>query len=157
MDDTNRITKWINTILNESSNLKDDQGIELLQACGRDCSKASALHKGAIDIKNRFAGNDDIGIVFQAFKKQYYNSSKFSINDNKITIVFEECTCPIAKEGVNNSYLCNCTIGFSMQIFETLFGRPVEIRLLKSILNGDNICKQEILVKDVEQITKAVR
>lgn len=149
MDDMNRIARWINTILSEVSNLDGDQGIELLHACGRDCAKANALIEGATDIRNKFADNKDIETVFQAFKKQYCNSSKFSKADNKITLVFEECTCPLVKKGVSNSYLCNCTIGYSMQIFETLFGQPVEIRLLKSILKGDNICIQEILVMDV--------
>ena len=149
MDEMNRIKRWISAILSEVSTLDGNQGIELLNACGRDCSKASPLLEGAIDIRNKFPDNEDIEELFQAFKKQYYNTSRFSKDDNKITLVFEECTCPIVKIGVSNSYLCNCTIGYSMQIFETLFGRPVEIRLIKSILKGDNICKQEILVMDV--------
>jgi hypothetical protein len=36
-----------------------------------------------------------------------------------------------------------------MQIFETLFGKPVKIKLLRSVLKGDDICEQEILIKDV--------
>ena len=149
MSAPNRIGRWINTLLSEVSNLDIDQGIEVLHACGRDCSKTNALLKGAINIRNRFADNEDTETIFQAFKKQYCNSYKLSKDDNKITLVFEECTCPLVKNGVSNPYLCNCTIGYSMQIFETLFKRPVDVRLIKSVLNGDNICKQEILVKDV--------
>lgn len=149
MDALNRIARWINTILNEVSNLDDDQGIKILQVCGRDCAKSNSLIEGAIHIRNKFADNKDTETIFQAFKKQFYNSSKLSKDGNIITLVFEECTCPLVKNGVKNPYLCNCTIGYSMQIFETLFGRPVEIRLLKSVLKGDNICEQKIIVKDV--------
>jgi hypothetical protein len=37
-------------------------------------------------------------------------------------------------------------VGYSRKIFETLFSRPVKVTLIKSILNGDGICKQEILI-----------
>jgi predicted hydrocarbon binding protein len=147
MKDMDRITKWINTILQEVSNLKDGKGIELLHSCGRECSKASDLLEGAANTRKKFA-DDDFEQLFQAFKKQYYNSSGFSKNGNKITLIFEECTCPMVKEGLSNSYLCHCTLGYSMQIFETLFNKPIEIKLLKSILKGDDICEQEILIKD---------
>lgn len=149
MKDQERITKWINTILQEISKLDANKGIELLHACGSECSKASALLEGAIKIRNEYEGNENSEKIFKAFKKQYYNTSRFTKGGNKITLIFEECTCPMVKEGVNNSYLCNCTIGHSLKIFETLFDKPVKVKLLKSVLNGDNICKQEILVKDV--------
>ena len=149
MHDKDRITKWINTILQEVSKLDVNKGIELLRACGRECSKTSVLLEGSIKIRNEYKDNEDLEELFEAFKKQYYNTTRFTKDGNKITLIFEECTCPMAKEGVSNSYLCNCTIGYSMKIFETLFDRPVKIKLLKSILNGDTICKQEILVEDV--------
>lgn len=31
---------------------------------------------------------------------------------NKITLIFEESTCSMVKEGVNNSYLYDCTTGY---------------------------------------------
>ena len=135
MNDMNRIAKWINSILQEVSNLEAHKGVEILHACGRECSKASALLEGALNIRKEVA-SDDIEKIFQAFKDEYYNTSRFSKDGNKITLIVEECTCPMVTEGVSNSYLCNCTIGYSMQIFETVFGRPVEIKLLKSILKG---------------------
>lgn len=148
MNDMNRIVRWVDTILQEVSNLEAHKGVEILHACGISCSMDSALIEGTIKIRQELAC-DDIEKLFQAFKNQYYNTSGFSIDGNIITLIFEECTCPLVKLGVSHSYLCNCTLGYSKQIFETLFGRPVEIRLLKSILKKDNVCKQEILVKDV--------
>jgi len=149
MDDLNRIKRWINVLLSEVSNLDCDQGLEMLHVCGRDCSKANALIEGAVDTKKNFPDHGDMETRFQAFKNTYCNSFKLTKNGDKITLIFEECTCPLVKIGVSNSYLCNCTIGYSMQIFETLFERPVEINLLKSVLNGDSICEQEILLKDI--------
>lgn len=149
MNDKDKITNWINTFLHEVSKLDADKGIEILNTCGKECSKASALLAGAIKIRNKYPDNEDLGKVFEAFKEQYYNSSRFKKDGKKITLVFEDCTCPMVKQGVRNSYLCNCTVGYSINIFQTLFNRPVKVKLLKSILNGDDICKQEISVEDV--------
>ncbi len=68
MKDKDRIIKWINTILREVSNLDADKGVELLQACGRECSKVSALLEGAGKIKNEFKADADEQIIFQTFK-----------------------------------------------------------------------------------------
>ncbi|MCK5098949.1 MAG: hypothetical protein KAR45_12655 [Desulfobacteraceae bacterium] len=149
MNNKDRITQWINVILHEVSKLDDNKGIELLNTCGGECSNTSVLLEGVVKIRNEYKEGGDLETLFEVFKTQYYNTSRFTKEGNKITLIFEECTCPMVEEGVNNSYLCNCTIGYSKKIFEILFGRPVKVKLLKSILNGDNICKQEILVEDV--------
>ncbi len=149
MNDEDKITYWINTILQEVSKLDADKGIEILNTCGKECSKASVLLVGAIKIRNKYPDNEDLDTVFEAFKEQYYNTSRFKKDGNKVTLIFEECTCLMVKKGVGDSYLCNCTVGYSINIFQTLFNRPVKVELLKSILNGDDICKQEILVEDV--------
>lgn len=149
MNDTDRITKWINNILQEVSELEADKGVEILNNCGKDCSKSSVLLEGANKIQDKYSDTDDLDIIFEAFKKKYYNTSYFEKVENKITLIFKECTCPMVKQGVGNSFLCNCTVGYSMNLFKTLFGRPVKVKLLKTILNGDDICKQEILIEDV--------
>lgn len=48
---------------------------------------------------------------------------------------------------MDNPFFCNCTRGYTKERFESLFGRPVQVKLLASILNGDNICKQAITIK----------
>jgi len=53
----------------------------------------------------------------------------------------------MVKEGVSNPYLCNCTVGYSKEIFETLFNSSVKVDLEQSILKGNKICKQVIRVE----------
>lgn len=149
MNDKNRVTQWINVILHEVSKLDDNKGIELLHVCGGECSKTSLLLEGAFNIRNKNIKDEDLNKLFEAFKTQYYNTSRLTKEGNEIILIFEECTCPMVKDGVNNSYLCNCTMGYTKKIFETLFGRSVKVKLLKSILKGDSICKQKITVEDV--------
>ncbi len=144
MNDKKRVTQWINTILNEVSKLDDDKGIEILHACGKECSKASTLFEGAVKIRNELKDQEDLDKLFKAFKTQYYDTPRFTKERNKIILIFEECTCPMVKDGVSNSYLCNCTIGHTKKIFEALFNKTVTVDLEQSILKGDKICKQII-------------
>lgn len=147
MNHNERITNWINTILGEAARLGDNKGIELLNVCGAACCETSELFEGAVKIKNEYPQDSDPDKLFNAFKQQYYNTSGLTKEGNKITLVLEECTCPMVKKGINNPFLCNCTIGYTKKIFETLFDRTISINLEKSILRGDKICKQVIHIK----------
>lgn len=148
MDNTRRITNWINNLLSELSSLENHQGINILKHCGKECCEKSNLLQGALNIRNQNQTENDDDKLFKEFKSNCYNSENFIKKGKCITLVFETCTCPMVKDGVNNSFLCNCTIGYSQKIFETLFDKKVNIVLEKTILNGDTICKQKINILD---------
>ncbi len=148
MKDKDRIVQWIEVVLREASKLDNDKGIEMMHQCGGTCSKGSLFLKGAQKIGSRYQPSEELDLdkVFEAFKTEYYDTPRLTKEGNKIFLVFEECTCPMVKEGVTNPFLCHCTTGYSKRVFETLFGRPVEVRLLSSILRGGSLCKQEIVI-----------
>ena len=148
MNTPTRIANWTNDILRELSKLEDGKGIEILRNCGASCSKASELHQGALAIRDQYPQESNVEVLFNAFKEAYYNSPNFSLNDETITLIFEECTCPLVQEGVNNPFLCNCTMGYSQQIFTTLFNSPVKVELEESILQGRKVCRQRIEVTE---------
>jgi len=148
MQDKKRAAQWINKILDQMEVLDHDRGIKILKNCGVACSNSSQLIKRVENIRNKYKDNSATEILFKDLQSTYFKPANVTKNDNKITLIFEECTCPLVKQGVNNSYICNCTLGYTKNIFETLFGRSVEVRLLKSILKGDTICEQGILIKD---------
>ena len=97
-------------------------------------------------VLNELSKLKNLDKLFNAFKIEYYNSPNLTKQNNTVTLIFDDCTCPLVKEGISNSFLCNCTLGYSKKIFETLFNRNVDIALKKSVLNGDKICKQVISV-----------
>ncbi len=148
MEEKQRITNWINNILTEVSKLEANKGIEMLNACGKSCCENSDLLKAAIKTKAEFTSDTHSDAIFNIFKENYYNSPLLSKKANTIRLIFEECTCPMVKEGVSNAFLCNCTMGYSKQIFEALFGKPVTVELEESILRGDTYCKQIITIEE---------
>jgi len=99
-------------------------------------------------MKSKNVPNTDIDTLFNAFRNEYRTSGNVTKEGNTITLLFDECTCPMVKNGVTDSFLCNCTVGYSRKLFETLFDRQVTIDLEKSILRGDPVCRQVIRISD---------
>lgn len=62
----------------------------------------------------------------------------------------KKCFCPAAGERTTGEF-CNCSLGWQRRMFETVFGRPVEVRLEKAILRGDDTCVFEIRVSKSEE------
>jgi len=144
MEKKDRIIYWTNDFLSELSVKNKNLGIELLKNNGRKCCEQSSLYQKAKSIRNKFPDNSNDDVLFNSFKEQFYNSENLQKNGNEITLIFEECTCDRVKEGVSHPFLCNCTVGYTHQIFETLFNKKVNVKLEKSILRGDKICQQKI-------------
>ena len=146
MDNSKRITNWINNVLTELSYLDNNKGIEILNQCGKDCCKSSELYQGAVSVREKYRNEKDDDKLFNEFKSKFYNSERLTKKGETITLVFEECTCPMVRSGVDNSFLCNCTIGYSKKIFETLFEKKVIVHLEKTILRGNSVCEQHIKI-----------
>lgn len=146
MNNEIRIIQWIDLVLTELSELDDNKGAEILHSCGGGCTKSSILFEGAKKIHNKYKSEKNLDILFNEFKNNYYNTPNLTKQNNKAVLIFDDCTCPLVITGISNSFLCNCTLGYSKKIFETLFDRNVGVELKESILNGDKICKQFISI-----------
>ena len=61
------------------------------------------------------------------------------------------CHCPwgraLLDEGASDlSAFCNCGAGYYKNIWEIILQKPVEMRLVESVLRGDDVCRAEILL-----------
>jgi len=135
---------WNNKLLSKLSKLENNQGLEVLYRYGADCASDTKLLEGANKVAKKLGPGADPDLLFHAYKTEFYNNPNLTKVGNKITLVFKDCTCPLVKQGVRNSYLCNCTVGYTKKVFETLFNNTIKVELEKSILQGDKICKQII-------------
>ncbi len=146
MQDQKRIAQWIEGILEGLSGRGEKEAFYILRKCGADCCRRSDFYKGASEIQKRFGGKAGHKQIFEAFKKEYSNIDKLFLENGRIVLIFDECTCPIHKIGVKNPTLCLCTTAFTKELFETLFGMEVDVELKQSILRGDNCCRQEVFI-----------
>jgi hypothetical protein len=57
------------------------------------------------------------------------------------------CHCPWAREAIKNgdvqlsATFCNCSAGFHKKPWEVIFGHPLEVQVLESVLRGDSRCR----------------
>lgn len=60
------------------------------------------------------------------------------------------CHCPRVRESINKSNLrlpdiyCYCGAGFYKGIWEEILQKPVKVKIIKSVMKGDDVCRFEI-------------
>jgi len=65
---------------------------------------------------------------------------------------FYACHCPLARTAIRDgtpkipSIFCYCSGGFEKIAFDTIFGEPVKVELLESVLGGDQRCRFAITI-----------
>ena len=81
-----------------------------------------------------------------AFSKIYKN---LQVNGNDIYIVYPKCYCSFVNKipsGTLSATYCNCSRGWTKELFEKVLGRSVEVIMEESIVNGDQQCKFKIVL-----------
>jgi hypothetical protein len=111
------------------------------QCCGKSWSKL---------VKNIWDNSNSLDDFFVNLNKQEEKYNTFIKNNgDTITVIREKCICGMVNKGAKfekNKTYCNCSIGHMQKFFSTIF-QLGEIKLLKSIMNGDEKCEWEIEYK----------
>ncbi|MCF7913372.1 MAG: hypothetical protein K9M99_12650 [Candidatus Cloacimonetes bacterium] len=99
-------------------------------------------------LAGRLAGNKIIAakIPKSGFLEQYFNEQDIE----KKRLLY--CHCPrirafIGKTDIDPLY-CYCGAGFYQDIWEYITGKQVKVKLLKSIIKGDDHCQFELQITD---------
>ena len=117
-------------ILNDT--LDNETLIKILNQLGAKCGE---------DFANKYKNDPD---GFFAFIKSLwaesveYDKEKGTIKVNEL--VRNDCNCPFIPKKDAPGILCNCSLGTQKKIYESLFGRPVQVSLNKSVLRGEERC-----------------
>ncbi|MFT3828537.1 MAG: hypothetical protein QM691_02410 [Opitutaceae bacterium] len=67
-----------------------------------------------------------------------------------ITVVGPErtaCFCPLVDTHNCPKIVCDCSLGWQKQVYETLLGRPVEVALKESVVRGGKRCVFEVRIR----------
>jgi hypothetical protein len=85
-----------------------------------------------------------------------YDTVSYLNATDEITRKYFGCHCPFAREAIKNGELklderfCYCSAGFAKFPFEIILNQKLPIKVLKSILAGDDICRFEIDLRAIE-------
>jgi predicted hydrocarbon binding protein len=118
------------TILN--NDLDEETLIPILKQLGAKCG-------------NYFAEKykNDPGGFFAFIKDSWVDTVDYNKEEGIISVnerVRETCNCPMVKEKNAPAVLCNCSLGTQKRIYESLFDKPVDVTLNKSVPKGDERC-----------------
>lgn len=113
--------------------------VGILQNTGRECAKVSQTSA-------EFKGDPER--YFAAAKKAWGTEFAWDKAKGLITVTVAEgpCGCPMVSTKRTPAVWCNCSAGYQKETFETIFGKPVEVRLKESKLSGSTRCVFEVAV-----------
>ena len=148
---------WLkNLMLNFETHEPEADAVEIIEGCGRACANrwsGAALGK----LKQQLAGPEaedvgpeaedagpeaDLKAVVKLLNELHIGGGNMTVDGDAVCAVYEKCYCPIREAGlIVAPYFCNCTRGFTKEIFETLFEKPFDVELVTSIGRGDDECR----------------
>lgn len=135
---------WITTLMDGLNRNVDKETLAIiLEQCGRRC-QSPILVKKARDIYLKSKNPEEFLGKLEKICKHLRREG------NKIYVVYQQCYCPrvnkIPKGQLPGVY-CNCSRGWVKELFEGAMGKPVEVIMEKSIINGDNECRFRIVLQ----------
>jgi 7,8-dihydropterin-6-yl-methyl-4-(beta-D-ribofuranosyl)aminobenzene 5'-phosphate synthase len=123
-----------------------------IQKLGRECSKG-------IKMISDCKGKPDE--YFEKLKKRWNEDSFWDKEKGVITIASAErteCTCPLIDTKKMPGYVCDCSLGWQKQTFETVLGKKVDVKIEESLLRGERRCVFKVTVdpasKDSSRLVK---
>jgi len=138
-----RMQKWISCLLTSLDDFADEEvTIKILEQCGRKCQSQSFIKKA----KALYEKSENLDDFLEKFGKEYKHLHREGDN---VYIIYPRCYCSFVNkipQGKLSSTYCNCSRGWAKALFEGALGRPVEVIMEESIVNGDQQCKFRIVL-----------
>ncbi|MFX1234108.1 MAG: hypothetical protein ACFFBY_06055 [Promethearchaeota archaeon] len=154
--------QWLKEMLNRLDQVTDDdQKYEIVSRCAHDFSRKRISY-----MKEIYQRTGDIDAVIKEmhkdnawYEKPIRKGNKLYVS--KVPVNQEEydkaktpeekrknyCHCSFINENLDKGIsptFCNCGTGWYRQQWEGIIEKPVKIKVLKSLLKGDNFCQVEI-------------
>ena len=135
--------RWLRDLMGR---LEDQVGkavaAEIMEACGRRCIGSSVLEK-ARRVKQDAHDLDDL---LDRLNQAHLGGGKLKREGKVIHASYERCYCGSVKQTQEpfSAVYCHCSCGWYKELFETILEKPVEVKLIESIIQGAQTCRFEI-------------
>jgi hypothetical protein len=129
--------KWINELLNNlDAQMDETSKQEILEKCGPKCPFSHMPNEKLIELRKQSKNEID-------FLEKLSESWRFKKENHQYFVIFDQCYCPLVNNDIHNASksMCYCTLGSLKYKFKIGLGRNVEIKMLKTVLSGDNECR----------------
>jgi len=110
---------------------------KMIRQLGCECSRSVAFISENI-------GN--LQGYWDELEKRWGEKAEFDEANGIITITTPErpCVCPLIIQQQTPPSICDCSLGWQKQTYETILSRPVEVTLVESALRGSKRCAFKI-------------
>lgn len=117
---------------------------KLLQAMGREC----AIQYRSITF-DKYQGNIRGFLDAVQQPSGWVEKAEYDEQAGTIRIVdrHPKCSCPLVKPGETSPDQCECTLGWQMETYSRIIGKPVIAEVEESILRGGSRCVFRITIK----------
>jgi hypothetical protein len=114
---------------------------DILVSCGMMCCGVTSRRRVA-QLKSESTSIKDL---LEKMNKRHLGGGRLKLKDaHTITGGYDQCYCGMVsrtRTPFPDLTYCQCSTGWYRQLFETALGRPVKVRILKSILCGAKTCE----------------
>lgn len=88
----------------------------------------------------------DVEGYFEEIRQRWGEEAEFDREKGIIRVVTpeRECVCPLVNSQLTPGCICDCSLGWQKQTYETILGRPVAVELKESALRGSKRCVFEV-------------
>jgi predicted ArsR family transcriptional regulator len=121
----------------ESLNTEVDQEVKkkIIEDMGRACAREYA------DLFKKYKDNPE-GYLDE-IKRRWAENTEYNKETKTIRIIgkkTESCGCPFVNGSLTPKNFCSCSNGYNKEVFETILGKTVDIKIEESILGGGQRC-----------------
>jgi predicted hydrocarbon binding protein len=111
---------------------------QIIENLGKECSKNSL----AMNYKNNIDG------YFKEIHNRWGENASYDKEKGTIRIETPErdCVCPLIDSKTISKSVCQCSVGWQKQTYNTVLGKEVEARCVESVIRGSKRCVFEIKI-----------
>ncbi len=125
------------------NSLEESEKGEILEKMGRECAKE--FKESAENYKGNLEG------YLNEIMSQWVEKAEYDKEQGIVRIIDkkrETCFCPfIDKSLITSGTMCYCSVGWQKEMYETISGKPVNVKVTESVLRGGERCSFEIAME----------
>ncbi|KON31772.1 hypothetical protein AC477_03835 [miscellaneous Crenarchaeota group-1 archaeon SG8-32-1] len=129
---------WKETVIKMENELGAEKTKEIMTICGSKCCGLG--HRKTV--RKKF---EESSSIEEFLKKISARDVTYKLIDkNTILAEYQRCFCGLVnatKTAFPNMTYCQCSVEFNRQYFSSAFNKPAKVKLIKTVITGNDSCQ----------------
>ena len=137
---------WKEAVERMEKELGIEQSGEVMRACGEKCC-GKGSRELALKLMEESGSIENFLHKLSHYKVKEGDLEFTLIDEHTIRGRYNKCFCGQVREtpgAFAGKTYCQCSVAYNKQFFGAALNKPVEVRLNKSIISGDDYCEFEV-------------